>query len=140
MSATKGYYSLVQYCPDLARQEAANVGVVLFCPGRAFIRAKTADSIRRIRKFFGEDGDGCLHLNAMKQALVTRLEIEQARFRTLEDFQQFADTRANKIILTQPKPVLVMEPEADLNALFLELVATPRKPPALQTSLPLLSD
>jgi hypothetical protein len=28
MNTSKGYYSLVQYCPDLGRLEAANVGVV----------------------------------------------------------------------------------------------------------------
>ena len=47
MNATKGYFSLVQYCPDLARQEAANVGVVLFCPDLQFIRARTTDSVGR---------------------------------------------------------------------------------------------
>lgn len=37
----KGYYSIIQYCPDLSRFEAANVGVLLFCPERAFLKALT---------------------------------------------------------------------------------------------------
>jgi hypothetical protein len=137
MNATKGYFSLVQYCPDLARQEAANVGVVLFCPERKFIRAKTADTIGRIRRFFGQDADGYHHLHGMMDALSHRLVIEQENFKTLEDLQQFIDTRANKIILTSPKPMLVTEPQADLQALYLELVAEPTKPLTIQAEIPL---
>ena len=61
MNATKGYYSLVQYCPDVARQEAANVGVVLFCPELAFLEARLASSNHRIRRFFGEEADQYRH-------------------------------------------------------------------------------
>jgi len=32
MTAHKGYYSVVQYCRDRSRLEAANTGVLLFCP------------------------------------------------------------------------------------------------------------
>lgn len=137
MNPTKGYFSLVQYCPDLARQEAANVGVVLFCPERQFIRAQTARTISRIRRFFGEDGDGYLHLHGMMEALSSRLDVEQSEFKTLEDLQRFIATRANKIILTQPKPMMVIDPQADLEALYVELVADPRKPLTVQAQIPL---
>ena len=137
MNATKGYYCLVQYCPDIARAEAANVGVVLFSPEHRFIQARMSESIRRIRRFFGEDVDGYRHLNAMKSALATRLQVEKANFATIGDLQQFVDTRANKIILTQPKSVKVFEPEADLEALYKELVAEPTKPLTEQANLPL---
>jgi Protein of unknown function (DUF3037) len=33
----KGYYCIVQYTPDRARGEAANVGVLLFSPEHHFI-------------------------------------------------------------------------------------------------------
>ena len=128
MKATKGYFSLVQFSPDVARQEAANVGVVLFCPDHQFIRAKVSSAVGRIRRFFGEDVGGYQHLNAMKEALAKRIEIEKDQFTTLEDLQQFVLTRGNNIHLTQPKPVTVMDPEQDLNALFEELVSDPKKP------------
>ncbi len=35
MNPTRGYYCLIQYSPDPSRLEAANVGVVLFCPKSA---------------------------------------------------------------------------------------------------------
>lgn len=122
MNATKGYYSLVQYCPDLARQEAANVGVVLFCPEHGFIRARMATANHRVRRFFGEEADGFRHLNAMKDSLAGRLEIEASDFRSLEDLTRFAETRANKIQLSRPKPIKVSNPERDLAALYEELV------------------
>jgi hypothetical protein len=122
MNATKGYYCLVQYCPDLARAEAANVGVVLFAPEHKFIRAQVSDDNRRIRKFFGDQANHDQHLTAMKQALVHRIEIEKAEFTSLENLQQFVDTRANKVILTSPRPVKIGDPEADLQSLFAELV------------------
>jgi hypothetical protein len=137
MNATKGYYCLVQYCPDIARAEAANVGVVLFSPEHKFIRARMSESIRRIRRFFGEDVEGYHHLNAMKEALAKRLEVEKADFLTLDDLQNFVGTRANKVILTQPKPLKVFDPQQDLEALFKELVLEPAKPLTLQATVPL---
>ena len=38
--ANKAYYCLIQYCPDMSRLEAANVGVVLFCPEKGFLAAR----------------------------------------------------------------------------------------------------
>jgi len=137
MNATKGYFCLVQYCPDIARREAANVGVVLFCPELRFIRAKMMKTNRRIRKFFGEEADNYQHLNAMKDALAKRLEVEKAEFNVLEDLQRFVATRANKVILTRPNPVKVFDPEQDLAALFKELVDEPAKQLTVCAALPL---
>jgi hypothetical protein len=137
MNAIKGYYSLVQYCPDVARQEAANVGVVLFCPELLFLEARLASSNHRVRRFFGEEADQYRHLNAMKQALQDRFRVEAADFRTLENIQQFVETRANKLVLTAPKPVKIFDPEQDLTALYQELVEDLRKPLSEQAALPL---
>jgi hypothetical protein len=137
MNATKGYYCLVQYCPDIARAEAANVGVVLFAPEHKFIRARVSDNNKRIRKFFGDEADNYQHLNAMKNALVQRIEVEKAEFGLLENLQQFVEKRANKVILTNPKPVKVFNPEEDLNALFQELVEHPVKDLAVRAELTL---
>lgn len=137
MNATKGYFCLVQYCPDMARHEAANVGVVLFCPELHFLRAKMVKANHRIRKFFGEEADNYQHLNAMKDALAKRLEVEKAEFSVLADLQQFVETRANKVILTQPNPVKVFDPEQDLIALFKELVDEPLKQLTVRAALPL---
>lgn len=137
MNATKGYFSLVQYCPDIARQEAANVGVVLFSPEHRFIRAKVIRNNHRIRRFFGEEADNYQHLNAMKDSLVHRLDVERGDFLSVEDFRAFVNTRANKVILTEPKAIKIVDPEMDLEALYKELVLDPFKPLAVQAELPL---
>ncbi len=122
MNARKGYYSLIQYCPDLTRLEAATVGVVLFCPDAHFIRARTASSNQRIRRFFGSQDCDWQQINAVKAAIEERLEAEGEQFRKLEDFEQFAATRANEIQLTAPRPMKVFHPEQDLELLFRRVV------------------
>ena len=122
MSATRGYYSVMQYCPDASRLEAANVGVVLFCPERQFLQAKVAEGNDRIARFFGRASFDASRVNDAKQAIVDRLHTEREQFRDLNDWTQFVETRANAIRLTPPRPMKVVEPEADLEQLFNRLV------------------
>ena len=134
---SKGYFSLVQYCPDVARQEAVNVGVVLLCPELNFIGAKMVRGNNRVRRFFGEDADGIQHLNAMKDALALRIHVEASDLLTVEAFGTFVQSRGNKVVLTSPKPVRVNNPAADLAALYEELVGEPQKPISMQAAKPL---
>lgn len=123
MNATKGYFSLVQFCPDLSRLEAANVGVILQVPDRGFIRAQMASGNDRVRRFFsGQELGGLEHINIMKQALANRLEVEQDQFKSPDDLRRFAEQQANKLVVTPPRFVKVFNPEQDLENLFNELV------------------
>jgi hypothetical protein len=122
MYPTSGYYCLIQYCPDAARLEAANVGVVLFCPDVPFLGARTAPSNDRVSRFFGRDSIDPERLNAAKKALEDRLRVERASFRELADLEKFVRTRANELILTPPRPITVRAPERELGELFEELV------------------
>lgn len=122
MNASKGHYCLIQFCPDPSRAETVNVGVLLFCPERDFIRARTTDSNRRIERFFQRGSFNPNQVNAAKKAIEARLEIERERFKTLDDLQRFIDTRANQIVITQPRSMRVDDPEQDLRNLFKELV------------------
>ena len=123
MGAVRGYYSLIQYCPDPSRAECANVGVVLFCPEVRFIEARTATGNDRARRFFGTDSFDPSRLRTAKRAIEDRIRVSRDDFRTLEDLNTFIQTRANELQLTVPRPVKVMEtPEAELETLFQELV------------------
>lgn len=133
----KGYFSLVQYAPDVARQEAVNVGVVLLCPDQSFIGVQMAPGNHRVRRFFGEEADHYSHLNAMKDSLAARIQIEGEQLRTLESFRTFVAARGNKIVLTDPKPMRVTDGPRDLCALYEELVLEPRKPLSSQAAKPL---
>jgi hypothetical protein len=122
MESFKGYYSLIQYCPDLSRLEAANIGVILFCPELGYIRAKTAQGNDRIRRFFGSEDNDWTQINAIKNSIENRLEVAGRYFKSLEDLTSFISTRANEIQITAPRPMKVTQPEKDLEELFEELV------------------
>lgn len=128
MNASKGYYSLIQYCPDLGRLEAANVGVLLFCPERQFLKALTSPNNRRIIHFFGSEGHDWARINAFKQGLEDRIAIEGPEIQTLEQLVQFIAQRGNLLQITPPRPMKVLDPRKDLNELFRELIGeAPRR-------------
>ena len=126
MPGIRGYYGLIQYCPDASRAEAANVGVILFCPAPHFIGAQISEGNERIRRFFGKDREfDWGRIDAAKQAIETRLKTTGAEFRSVDDLNQFIATRANELQITPLRSVKVQDPEAELDALFKELVEGP---------------
>ena len=122
MNPARGYYCIIQYCPDLSRLEAANVGVLLFCPDRDFLEARTSRDNARIRHFFGDEGHDWVRINLYKLGIEDRLKIEKDQLRTLDDLQGFIARRANLIQITPPRPMKVSDPEKDLDQLFQDLV------------------
>src|SRR4051812_6471667 len=121
----KGYFSLVQYCPDVARREAANVGVMLLCPDVGFLEVKMKSNNQRVRRFFGEEADDYKFLNQMKASLEARVDIAKSDLLTAEAMQNFVATWTSKVRLTTPRPVKVFSPVQDLAALYKELVEEP---------------
>ena len=134
MTAHRGYFSLIQFCPDASRLEAANVGVVLLCPELGFLEARTSRGNARVRRFFGPDAFHPVGLNMAKQSFVRRLKVEWEGVPTVEQFQHFVDTRANELQLTAPRPVKVFDPACELQRLFDQLV-TDRPKAAMRTSV-----
>ena len=134
---SKGYFSLVQYCPDFARQEAVNVGVLLLCPEQNFIKVRMATANNRVRALFGDEADDYRDLNSMKHSLETRVRVAADDLKTLDALQTFVQTRANRIILTNPKPIRIGNAGDDLKALYEELVTEPKKSASQQGAKPL---
>jgi len=122
MTAEKGYYSLIQFCPDVSRLEAVNLGVILFCPGSGFLQALTSKSTRRAEKLVGRGELTRAALKCAKTAIEKRLLVDRESFKSLEDLQRFVDTRGNSLQLTPPRPLKVISPEEELKRLFEELV------------------
>ena len=52
-SSIRGYYSIVQYCPDPSRLEAVNIGVALFCPEIKFLKASFGRRKTGVKHLFG---------------------------------------------------------------------------------------
>src|SRR5688572_28005390 len=99
MNAKKGYYSLIQFCPDASRLETVNVGVLLFCPDIQFIAARTAKGNQRAAKLVGRAGLDKASLNSAKRALERRLKTDRDAFTNFEDLQKFVDSRGNVLKL-----------------------------------------
>ena len=127
MAMSRGYYSLIQYCPDLSRLESANIGVLLFCPEKRFLAARVSADNARIRHFFGSEGHDWQRINSFKKGLEERLEAEQGTIVTLSDLERFIATRANQLQITPPRSMKVDAPVVELDALFKELIGGPRR-------------
>lgn len=140
MNPTRGYYCLIQYCPDPSRLEAANVGVLLFCPERKFLRARAARGNDRIRRFFGSTGMDWDQINIAKRAFVERIHTEANRVRTLADLEQFQETRHHELVLTPPRPMKVFSPDQDLQFLFDRLVGGRDRPDSLASFIDALAE
>lgn len=125
MKPSKGYYSIIQYNPDLSRFEAANVGVLLFCPEHGFLKALTTTGNARIRRFFGSQGHDWQRINAFKRGLEDRLTTEDIR--SVDDLKQFIALRANVLQITPPLPMKVVDPERDLAELYEQIIGEPAR-------------
>ncbi len=135
MKPTKGYYCLIQYCPDMSRLEAANIGVLLFCPERSFLQARIARDNSRIQHFFGRQGHDWSQINSFKMGIEERLELEHSSIQNVDDLRHFIQLRANQIQITTPRPMRVKVPDEDLDQLFQDLVGgvhRTRKNPSLK--------
>ena len=119
--ATTGFYSLVQYCPDRSRLEAANFGVVLLCPALGFLGIRIAPNNERIRRFFGDEAGDLSQVNAMKKMLVRRLN-DDVDLRQPEAFEKFRRVLSNELQISESRPVRVEDPHAELAQLYSELV------------------
>jgi hypothetical protein len=122
MAGSRGYYSLIQYCPDQSRLEVANVGVMLFCPELHFLGTRMARGNDRARRIFEVSGDSLTRIEAAKQAIADRVEVESRNLPTFKEIEQFILSRGNDIIFTQLRPIKVYQPEEDLKRLYRELV------------------
>ncbi len=132
----RGHYSLIQFCPDAARLEVANIGVALFCAEREFFGVKLSNEHRRITQMFGRGDRDLARLRTSKQALEERLLDPKREIRNLEDLDKLASLQVNQIRMTTFMPCRVTPtPNEDLLRLFEELVGTTHGQPSKDKKL-----
>lgn len=124
MSFFNAYYSLIQYCPDRGRAEAANVGALLICPELKFARARTTKNHNKVRKFFGRESFDPARLMLIQQAIEARVRERYDWSEGLADLERFVRTRANDLQLTPPRSMKTEDPSGDLDVIFREAVGT----------------
>ncbi len=117
------YYCIIQYTPEQDRMEGVNVGVVLFCPKLSYLGVQITALFDRAVRFFGPEVDEEEVWENADGIQYRLLHIEAEHMNTLADLQHFVDTRANQIILTQPRQMTLRQlPQEELLRLFRDLV------------------
>lgn len=132
----RGYYSLVQFCPDLARLEVANIGVVLVCDERVYLGVRMSSDHSRITQMFGRGKQDLAQLKAVKAGLKDRILAGRKDLQSLDELNRFAALRVNGLQMTKFMPCKVSEqPKHDLDRLFEDLVERTTSQPASKLSL-----
>lgn len=118
----RGFYSVVQYCPDRFRAEAINVGLVLLCLDPHAVRVRMTGNHDRVRRLFAVAKPDLKNLKLTTHGLTSRIEKSSDELRTAEDLAAFAASRANDLRLTEPRLAKLEEVDADFERLFAQLV------------------
>lgn len=126
------FYSVIQFCPDAARQEAVNVGVVLFDTHTGYVGVKFTPTVERIRKFFGNVIDA-VQLKVLGESVQQFLERDKTLFVSADAFRAHSERQANELRFTPPRKIALGHPQTVLESVFRRLVEAPQKKP--KTSL-----
>lgn len=132
---TKGFFSIIQYCPDLDRAEGANLGVVLCVPEFAYCDVLLCEHNEHVKKLFGAPSYDDQRLNVAKKGFAHHLKAEVTPSPTLDALLSFSRKSGNHLLLTPPRTVVVRErPESLLRQLFGRLASA--KPPRRRERTP----
>jgi hypothetical protein len=118
----RGFYSVVQFCPDRFRAEAVNVGLVLLSIDPHAVRVNVTSHYDRVRKLFAIGKPELKNLKVSTHGLMSRIEQSADELRTSEDLVTFAASRANDLRLTEPRFAKLANFDEDFERLFAQLV------------------
>ena len=123
VASSRAFYSIVQYCPDLARLEAANVGVVVFRAEPAYLGVKMSENQTQVVKMFGRGNRDLKRLRTFESGLEERLMSGRGDVTSLEKLNQLAAMQVNALRMTPFMPCRISaRPDEDLDRMFQELV------------------
>ena len=118
----KGYYSVIQYCPDRFRAEGVNVGLVLLCLEPHAVRVQMTRKFDRVRKLFAIARPDLDSLKITTEGMESRIVGAANDWRTPDELAAFAASRGNDLRLTEPRLAKIEDIDADFERLFSELV------------------
>jgi hypothetical protein len=132
MTQTRGFFSVIQFCPDLDRGEYANVGVVLVVPQGGILEVRLSEDNEGPKQRFGVEAFDDARLTVAKKGLVGRVREEAPTWSSAEDLLRFARKEGNNLTLSSPKVILVEDASAEIVELYSRLVhVEPRRRPRL---------
>lgn len=118
----RGYYSIVQFCPNPARAEAANVGVVLVDAKTGAVHSLLSPTNEHAKRVFGKGHQALATLDMGKRMLVERLRTTVPPDVTHSLLRELVAREGNALALTAPRPLVFDDAEVQTRALFDELV------------------
>jgi hypothetical protein len=118
MSQNRGYYSLIQFCPDPSRLEGVNIGVLLYSSSEQRLQVEVTRNNHRITKFFG--AQNLDFVNRAKMSIQNQLRNQG--FVNVSELEEYISRRANVIQLTPLRPMQIGDIRADAKVLFERLV------------------
>jgi len=124
MGTTKGFYSIIQFVPDLDRGEGANVGVVLSVPSLGYLDVLMAEDNESPKQRFKSTSIDEDRLNIAKNGIKSRILADGKAWNTMEDLLHFSNCEGNHLTLLRPRTILSKDPAADLQRLFVRLAHT----------------
>jgi len=104
-----GYYSLIQYCPDITIGEVATIGVLLFVPDSGFVDVRVTPTNQRAAHIFGGGIHKYDRLQRYKEGLRGWVEADSRKFRTLEQAKSFLAVSANSITFTPIRAIVCQD-------------------------------
>ena len=126
---SNGYYILLQYCPDRARRETANVGVVLIDPeaGRGAFRIST--DLSAAKRVFGSENIDPARVRLAAEMFANRcLAALAAAQWDSSAVERFARREANSITLAGPRVCTFERQDMGLTQLHADHVESERPP------------
>lgn len=125
----QGYYSIIQYCPNPARDERMNVGVALLVESKRFLQSAflAGTQYRDIADQFPRDKTPweVIEESAMATEMrLARIGVEVGTGKGGHNLFSFAEYRTDgPILVAKPRSVVVEgDPREKLSRLFRELV------------------
>lgn len=107
------YYSLIQYCPNLARLEVSNIGVVLYCPSNNFKAVRLSQDERKIKS---------KHFDLF-QTMADGLRHKLQNLKSLDELNNYTSMLVNSFRMTPFMPCSAENnPQNELNKMFDDLV------------------
>ena len=120
-------YAVVRFVPKVEREEFVNVGLIMMCKRRRWIRTAIVEDFARVCAFVPESAISIQllrkHLDAFESMAAGHpLAGEMAAWPVEERFRWLTAVRSACVQTSRPHPGFASDLDADFNRLFAELV------------------
>ena len=118
-------YAVIRVVPRVEREEFINVGVVLYCASKKFLKSKLSDDLGRLQLFPDADHDEiAAYLTAFGMVCAGAKEGGTiGKLPPAERFRWLTATRSTVVQASKVHPGFCTDPDTKLEDLFAQLVA-----------------